>query len=133
MNYDEAIEIVRSSSREDWIYESDTKSFTYKHDLCLHIEQLEIDRHDLFNEDWATKHADKRSYKVVYLYKYNNSIIRRITLVSVDGHRAELPFPISIIDLRVDNLFDYHFARIVDTQNSLDDYMRRSGFVRPGE
>ncbi|HPM47256.1 MAG TPA: hypothetical protein PL056_09310 [bacterium] len=66
MNYDEAIEIVRSSSREDWICESDTNSFTYKRNLCLHIKQLEIDRHDLFNEDWATKHPDKKAYKVAF-------------------------------------------------------------------
>lgn len=134
MNYDEAIEIVRSSSREDWIHESVTNSFTYKEDLNLRIEQLpDEEKGMLFKEEWAIKHADSNAHKVFYHLKYNSSIIKRIVLVSVDGHKAELPLPISIVDLRIQNLTDYDVARIINGQELLDDYMQRSGFVRPGE
>ena len=59
--------------------------------------------------------------------KYRDAVVRRESLISVDGHRAELPMPKSETDLRVlEN--EVNFAKIVITGGDrVDEYLGRSG------
>jgi len=126
MTKNEVDEILSSTAQEQWIKDDETGSFTYKNDLSLRIERANYETYDDFNEDWATKHADKIAKSVIYTVYYNNSFIERKMLVSVDGHRATLPLPRSATDLTVTRE-DVNFAKIVNINDRVDEYLRRSG------
>jgi hypothetical protein len=116
---------LEESSQEDWIVDDETGSFTYKNDLNLHIDRADYDSFREFNEPWATSHPDPHAASVEYVVKYGTSFVDKYTLVSVDGHRATLPMPKSINDLRVTKS-DVNFAKIVDIGNRVDEYLGRA-------
>ncbi|WP_372887773.1 hypothetical protein [Psychrobacter sp.] len=128
MQLNDLKKILATSSQDEWIVDDETGSFTYKNDLNLRIERAEYDTYRNFDEPWATKHPDSSSKAVEYTVKYGSSFIERHTLVSVDGHRATLPIPKSINDLRV-KPSEVNFARIVDMGNRVEEYLRRSNIV----
>lgn len=126
MKLSDVKKILSESSQDDWIVDDESGSFTYKNDLNLHIERAEYDSFREFNEPWATSHPDPHADAVEYVVKYGSSFVEKHTLVSVDGHRATLPMPNSINDLRVDAA-DVNFAKIVNIGDRVDEYLRRSG------
>ena len=125
MKLDKVKEILAKSSQEDWIIDDESGSFTYKDDLNLHIERADYDSYRDFNEPWATSHSDKHAVAVDYIVKYGSSFVDKKMLVSVDGHRANLPLPNAMDDLRV-KASDLNFARIVNIGNRVDEYLKRS-------
>ncbi len=126
MDYNEAKAILNSSSQEDWIVNDETGSFTYKKDLNFHIQRADFDSYRPFNEPWATNHPDPSARTVEYTVKYGDSYVDKYTLVSVDGHRANLPMPQSADNLVV-RKNDVNFAKIVSTGGDrVDEYLERS-------
>lgn len=122
MNYEKVEKILANSSKDDWISNDDLGTFTYKHDLNLHINRSADDRE--FNEPWAIKFPDKNARAVDYKVFYNNSFVDEKMLVSVDGARAVLSLPKSPKDLSVKKA-NVNFARIVDTGNQFSNYYGR--------
>ncbi len=128
MNHNDVIEILNQGNQSDWLYDDDTGSYTYRQNLLLRMESKEIDHdRDIFQEDWATRHPDASAYKETYKVFYGSSLISRMELVSVDGHRATLPMPKS--STNVIPLNEYRFAQIVDQGGRLDEYIKRSQLV----
>ena len=125
MKLSEVEKILAESSQDDWIVDDESGSFTYKDDLNLHIQRADYSSFREFNEPWATSHPDPKAVAVEYVVKYGSSFVDKHTLVSVDGHRATLPMPKSISDLRVD-ASDVNFAKIVNIGGRVDEYLERS-------
>lgn len=125
MKLDDVKEILAKSSQDDWIVDDESGSFTYKNDLNLHIDRSDYESYREFNEPWATSHPDKHAVAVEYVVKYGSSFVDKKMLVSVDGHRATLPLPKSMDDLRVKSS-DVNFAKIVDIGDRVDEYLQRS-------
>jgi hypothetical protein len=126
MTKNEVDKILSNSTQEQWIKDDETGSFTYKDDLSLRIQRANYETYEDFNEDWATNHPDKIAKSIIYTVYYNNSFIERKMLISLDGHRAALPLPRSAKDLTVTRN-DVNFAKIVNINNTVDEYLRRSG------
>ena len=78
-----------------------------------------------FKEPWANSHSDSQANSYWYNLYYDGALIERFILVSIDGARAELPLP-NVGTHEVEPLI-YKVADIFDENNTLDDYMRRSG------
>tara|TARA_B110000238_G_C16027007_1_gene395702 strand:- start:521 stop:916 length:396 start_codon:yes stop_codon:yes gene_type:complete len=126
MKLNDVEKILSTSSKDDWIVDDESGSFTYKNDLNLHIERDDFDNYRPFHEEWATKHPDPSAKAVEYTVKYGTSFVEKHTLVSVDGFRATLPMPKGINDLSV-KASKVNFAKIVDVGDSVDEYIKRSG------
>lgn len=125
MKLDDVKKILATSTENDWIVDDESGSFTYKHDLNLHIERADYETYRDFNEPWAKSPPDSEAMAVEYVVKYGSSFVDKQVLVSVDGHRATLPMPKSRDDLRVAQS-DVNFAKIVDVGRRVDEYLRRS-------
>ncbi len=126
MNYEQAKKILTESDQKDWIVDDETGSFTYKKDLNLHIQRADFESYRPFNEPWATNHPDPSALAIEYTVKYGESYVDKYTLVSVDGHRAELPMP-KAINNPVVRKDDVNFAKIVSTGGDrVDEYLKRS-------
>ncbi len=128
MKFTEVQQILATSSQDDWIVDVESGSFTYKNDLNLNIEQADYDPNIKFNQPWATEHPDNDAVAIDYNVKYGSSFVDKRTLVSVDGHRASLPIPHSIDDLRV-RASDFNFAKIVGSSVQIDEYMKKCKLV----
>jgi hypothetical protein len=125
MKLDDVKKILATSTKDEWIVDDESGSFTYKNDLNLHIERADYETYREFDEPWAKSHPDPKAVAVDYVVKYGSSFVDKHTLVSVDGYRATLPMPRSMDDLKVDKS-DANFARIVDIGDKVDEYLGRS-------
>lgn len=125
MKLDDVKKILATSTKDEWISDDKSGSFTYKNDLNLHIERADHERG--FDESWATSHSDPHAVAVEFVVMYGSSFVTRQTLVSVDGRRATLPMPKSMDVLEV-SASKVNFARIVDygAGSNVDDYLQRS-------
>jgi hypothetical protein len=83
-----------------------------------------------FREPWANRHPHAEATGYWCEMFYGATLIERFILVGVDGGRALVPIP---KDGRVMGhpdvirRFDYQIAKVFDTLNTLDEYIRRSG------
>lgn len=123
----EVDKILADSNSDDWIKDDETGNFTYKKDLNLRIEREAYEDHEEIEEEWAVDNPDSHAVSIRYTIKYNNSFVDRKALVSVDNHRALLPYPKSIDELVVtENAVN--FAKIVSISDRVDEYIRSSNF-----
>ncbi len=129
MKYDEVQKILRTTNASDWITDEERGRYTYRDDLSLRIQCREIDFDTFFDEQWATRHPDKKAHKVDYDVFYNCSFVKTVTLVSVDGGRATIPMPEKYGSSNILE-DDYRFATIVSPER-LDEYIQRSGLIIP--
>lgn len=126
MNNEKIKNILATSTQNEWNVDDDSGTFSYKDDLNLQIIRTSYENWTPFNEEWATKHPDPSAEKVDYVVKYRDAVVARESLISVDGHRAELPMPKSATDLRV-LASEVNFAKIVTTGGDrIDEYLNRS-------
>lgn len=129
MKYLEILNILKTSSKQDWTHVTE-EIIVFNEDVNLHIEQREIDFDDVFLEPWAMNHPNKSNYRIYYDVFYNSTFIKEILLISVDGHRAELPLP--DIQTNTISLDDYNEADIITNGVRLDEYIKRSGLTVEG-
>lgn len=128
MKYKDVIEILRTSEPTDWLHDDQRGIYTFKDNLNLRIEKKEREmgeRNKFEGEDWATKHPDPNAYRVICEVYYGASFIEERMLVAVDGYRAILPLP----EFQKKSIpkDDYRFARIIDQDRRIDEYIQRSG------
>ncbi len=126
MELAEITKILAESSREDWVRTEELKNCVYKEDVNLRIES-DFDSAEPFSESWATKLPDSNARTVEYTVWYGDAQIRKKTLVSVDGAKADLPMPRSSMDLVVEKA-SVNFARIVTIIDTVDEYLEKCGF-----
>jgi hypothetical protein len=125
--------ILYSDPINDWEHQSinDKTIARYKRDVNLRFEINYtgdgIQQKD-FQEEWANSHPDPKARGYWCDLYYNQSLIERFVLVSVDGGRAMLPIPkeggIGYWDQVL--LLDYKVAEIHDALGTLSQYMARS-------
>lgn len=123
MNSKEIETLLKNSGKDDWIINDEDGVYTYKNDVNLHIQRSSENRD--FNEPWAVKFPDKNAKASDYTIYYNNSLIEKKTLVSVDGGRAVLPMPKSNSNNIVD-FVSYILAKIVNAGDQFDSYFNRA-------
>jgi len=134
MNFSEILSfILDSDSKLDWkIIENNwTEEAFLKEDPRLRIRCRYDDEgiaNKDFKEEWANKHPDSSAKSYWYNLSYDGSLIERFILVSVDGSRAILPLP-DIEYLTVKKL-PYKIAKIFDTTDTLENYMKKSGLSK---
>lgn len=125
MTEQEVVTILQNSNSSEWIHNEEKGSYVYRNDLLLRIQERPIDLEHTFDEPWATRHEDKHAYKVVYDVYYMDSLIKSVTLVSVDGFRATIPMPKERNSTEI-SAEEYAFAKIVSPAR-LEEYIQRSG------
>lgn len=127
MTYCELVEILNTSSREDWLFNDERGTYAYKGNLDLRIVRRDIDfDNDGFEgEEWATKHPNPKAYREVFEIYYGSTFVDEKLLVVVDGGGARLPLPKIQSNEVLES--DYTFACLVDQSGRLDEYMDRAG------
>lgn len=131
MAYDEILEFIKTTSAKTdwkWVETNWAEEAFLKEDPRLRI-RVRWDDEGIhvkgFKKPWANNHSDPTANSYWYDLSYDGALIDRFILVSVDGARAELPFP-GGNTLEVEPL-TYKVAQIFDGQDTLDEYMKRSG------
>ncbi len=132
LTYDDVMDLVRSNEADQWVYNDSKGSHLLRSDVNLRIVRRDTDDVPMpeFNEPWAKKHPDPIAHRVHYDVFYGASFIDEFMLVSVDGHRADLPLPdpqSTVIPRE-----KYCLARAVDSQGTLDEYIKQSGLTVGG-
>jgi hypothetical protein len=125
MTYSDLISLIENSSRSDWLKDEPRGIYVHKSDLNIRL----IDSHDdkPYTAAWVKRFPDKKATSVVFELWYGSSYIKSYYFVSVDGHRAMLPFPKDEEDLVITRE-QYGVAQAVDLIGTADEYLRRSRF-----
>jgi hypothetical protein len=78
-----------------------------------------------FQDEWANCHPNPHARGYWYDLYYDGAFLDRIILVAVDGGNSSIPCP----DFKTGKIrkFDHHVAKIFDTLQNVDEYIRRSG------
>ena len=127
MTSEEIKNILATSTQDKWTIDDESGTFSYKDDSNLQIIGTPYEDQIDFYEKWANSHPDTSAKRVDYVVKYRDAVVERQTLISVDGHRAELPMPRSETGLRV-LASEVNFAKIVFSgADRIDEYLNRSG------
>ncbi|MBI1291192.1 hypothetical protein GC173_08095 [bacterium] len=127
MTFNEITSILLGGDKSQWtaIEDRGTEVFAYKGDPLLRIEyQGHEETETRFEEEWANRHPNPAAYRAWFRVYYGPSLIDKKLLVFVDGYRAVLPMPKA--GTTVVPQADYRFAQIVDTLDTLDEYLQRS-------
>lgn len=130
MNFEELLSFIQTTTREDWKHVATdwAEEAFLKEDPKLRI-RCRLDTLGIHNanlqEPWANNHPDPHATSYWYELYNDGALIERFILVSVDGARATLPLPEA--NRRDVPYLRYKIAQIVDDQQTLDDYMGRSG------
>jgi hypothetical protein len=125
MTYDQLLNLVRHSKPQDWLYNDDKGVHTFKADLNVRIERRQ--EKTAFSEPWAVRHPDPSASLWTYDIFFGGSPVYVFKIVSVDGHRADLPLPDP--KTKVISRKDYELARAIDWLGTLDEYIVRSGLT----
>lgn len=127
--------VMYSDPKADWGHQSIGGKIVvrYKGDVNLRFEinyhSNEGIQQEDFKEEWANRHPDPSATGYWCNLYYNQTLIERFILVSVDGGRALLPIPKKGKDFaHLDQVLplDYKIAEIHDTTGTLSQYMARS-------
>jgi hypothetical protein len=120
--------IATHTGPEHWLHSDAHGIWTLKDDLNLTIrEKRSSDRSDErpFGEAWAKRVPDEHAVMIEFDLFYGASYVETHYLISVDGHRALLPLPQAGTEIVA--VQDYSFARCVDFQHRLEEYIERCG------
>ena len=127
MTYEQLLHILQRAHPSDWLHQDKLGIYIYRYDVDIRVErQPPLPDDEDYTESWACQFTDSKPKKIHYHLYYNQSLIEPFTLVEVDNGKAQVPLPHHHIKLVI-GIKDYALARIVDTQNSLDDYLQKCG------
>ncbi len=125
MTYTQLKELLKDHAESDYWLHDDTKGiWTLLEDLNVTIRAKtgEADERE-FHEEWAKRVPNKSAKMIEFDLYYGASFVETHYIVEVDGGRAYLPLP------RAQTSFvpkdKYVFARCIDFQHSLDEYIER--------
>jgi hypothetical protein len=125
MTYSELKETLKEHAESNaWLHDDTKGIWTLKSDLNVTIrEKRGEDDQDDFQEEWAKRVPDKSAKMVEFDLYYGASFVETHYIVGVDGFRALLPLP----KLETETIArdKYVFAKCIDFQNSLDEYIER--------
>lgn len=123
MNFQEFMDIISCSSREEWIYDDDYGTYVYRNNIAITMYR-DYDNQIDFQEGWATDFPDSSAQRLIINLCYMGNIIHRFYTASVDGARMNIPYP-RLSDMTI-SIEQYNIGRIVNIQecNVNDDYDR---------
>lgn len=104
MTYHELLHLIVSSGPGDWLDDDERGIFTLKTDLDVTLREVRKDEDyepRPFEEEWATRYPNPTAYSVQFELWFRSSFVKVYYFVSVDGHRALIPFPKSRDDLTI--------------------------------
>lgn len=101
--------------------------WTYEHDVDLCIERGNA-LEDEFQEPWTEAFADnENNMSYTYWVYYGASPVGSQTIVSVDGHRADIPLPDDMGDTLTITSYQDNFGEIVNHDlQTYRDYLGRA-------
>lgn len=134
---DQVLQVVLSSSPEDFRYDDETGVFFLKSDVSLRIVFERRDEPpEEFHEPWVKKFPDPKGRRQPVYICYGDTRVREVLCVYVDGGRHVIPCPRSSLDLTLDG-FRHHRGRILNHHLPGDDFefaLSRAGItVREAE
>ena len=97
----------------------------FKTDLDISIRTQNNDEVSDFEESWHKNLPDPKASRATYDLYYGATLIQSEILVCVDGGRAEIPLPDRSTNPITITRKQYNFAKIVDKQKTLDEYLGR--------
>jgi len=112
---------VSTSRKQAWLKfdVAGKKTFTYQRDVNLRIESAKDNNREDLSFDW-NHYPQKKVSEETYLVYYNNSIIKEVVMLFLDGGNVVIPYPKITDDL--DNLFDdidIKIASIIDRYDNI--------------
>ncbi len=127
--------IIKSNPKSDWSlnYKGLNQIAVFNNDANLRIEMsddAEEIQNSNFQEPWANNHPDNHAVGYWCRIYYGSTLIESIVLVSVDGAMAQLPLPERTKSLHHPGnipIFNYKIAKVFDSLDTLDEYIKRSG------
>lgn len=96
MTYYELIEVLLDSKADEWLWNDERSTWTFKNDLNIRLmkkSEPELSERRRFEEEWATALPDSNAYATEYELWYGASFVKSYPFVDVDGFRASLPYP----------------------------------------
>jgi hypothetical protein len=126
MNYDEFIDKILNSRRDDWIYDDDLERYVLKKDVSVSIVSDKATKEIEFYQEWLNKLENKTAYRARFFLCYNNSIVEAFHSAAVDGYRALIPYP----DTKTMTITkkQYSIAGLVNiSYKRLDEYLYLAG------
>ncbi len=123
----EILDLIYQNPYPNWECFDDDGIFVLRDDINLKIIRDSFENNRPFNEKWAISHPDKNAYANYYFVYYNNNLVDKFLLVSVDGGRADIPLPKVGTSIIPKN--SYLKARAVDILGKLDEYIKRSKLI----
>ena len=90
--------------------------------MLISIQRENVENPDVFTEEWAAKCPNPNAYIQRYFLKYAGNIIETIYTASIDGRRADIPYP------RLSNMtisgYECTIGKIVNNNDLWDEYIR---------
>jgi hypothetical protein len=130
MRLNELIDTIIDTDYEDWTYDDEHGIRVLKADLSIFIQErrkpFDIESNvepRTFDEKWATRFPDRKAYPVVFDLWFGNSLVKSYYFATVDGGRADLPYPRAADDLTITHE-EYAVARAVNNGPSRVDFDR---------
>lgn len=124
MTYEEYMDTIAKSNREDWIYNDDFGLYTFKPDIRITIISDKEDAED-FYEDWIENFIDKGAKKARFFLCFNGNKIDVFYTAAVDGYRMYIPYT-DLMQEQGRSITDrkYNIGKILNIPhcNVIDDY-----------
>ncbi|WP_425641431.1 hypothetical protein ACPUEK_15970 [Marinomonas gallaica] len=131
MTLGEILEFIPKTNPDDhWngISRSWTSERFLKEDPRLRFRAKFVDdgiQNEDYKDEWANKHPNPSAIGYWYELYYDGAYLDRFILVDIDGNKASIPPPCYKTG-KIKKL-DYHVAKIFDSRETVDEYIRRSG------
>jgi len=90
---DEILEIVYSSSPDEWEYRDSEGTYTYKNNTDIRLKDEDYQSRNDFDEPWVHNYSNSTAYRrFLYIY-YRSSLIDKKTIIQADETRVFIPLP----------------------------------------
>ncbi len=109
--------VSRSLSSERFLKEDPRLRFRVTYDDDIQAKN--------FKADWVQCHRHPEATSYWYNLYYDGAFLERFILVAVDEGGASIPPPAH--ETKKIMKLDYHVAKIFDSENTVNEYIRRSG------
>ena len=127
------IQKIVDSNVNDWLFDDEEGTYTFKKDTCLTIRRDEFENDREFKEEWAKRFPDQKAFVSYHKIFYNSSLIKKVFLVAIDGYRMYIPIP-EVNNLTI-NKFQYQIGKIINDSYGgsgkgiwpYDSYLSRAG------
>jgi hypothetical protein len=126
MTKNEIDKILLKSKISEWI-RCANEEVVYGEDLKLKIK-WDQEKARIFSEKWIRFPDREGTWINDYKVYYENSLIRKTVLLTVDGARGVIPLPKLPNNTSVSEL-DMNIARIVDLSNKTDFYIKYAKLI----